>query len=47
MNLREFLECPRVVCGFILEDSQRRLKAKVTEDSKVIQGIQDLQKQTK
>lgn len=47
MSLQEFLQYPRVVCVFILEDSQRRLKTKVSEDSKVIQGIQDLQKQTK
>lgn len=47
MNLQEFLQYPHVVCDFILKDSQRRLSAKVTEDNKIIQGIQDMQKQTK
>lgn len=47
MNLQEFLQYPHVVCEFILKDSQRRLSVKVTEDNKIIQGIQDMQKQTK
>lgn len=43
MNLQEFLQYPHVICHFILEDSQRRLMAKVSSDNKVMQGIQDLQ----
>lgn len=47
INLQEFLQYPHVVCEYILKDSQRRLVSKVTEDSKIIQGIQDMQKHTK
>lgn len=43
MNLQEFLQYPHVVCEYILKDSQRRLMAKVNADSKIMQGIQDLQ----
>ena len=43
MNLQEFLQYPHVVCDFILTDSQRRLKAKVSSDSKIMQDIQDMQ----
>lgn len=47
LNLQEFLQCSRVVTDFILTDSRRRLSSKASEDSKIIQSIQDLQKQTK
>lgn len=47
MNLQEFLQYPRAITDFILTDSRRRLSSKASEDSKIIQSIQDLQKQTK
>jgi hypothetical protein len=44
INLQEFLQYPRVICDYILKDSQKRLTAKVNSDIKAIEEIQKAQR---
>jgi hypothetical protein len=44
INLQEFLQYPRVICDFLLKDSEHRLLNKLNSEAAAINGIKNFTK---